>query len=151
MNRIVRGGIAGLIATAPMTLVIAGGRAAGLMRTPPPEQITARAEASVGLAQSRGEAFTARWMVAHLAYGAGCGVLSAVVRPRIPVPHGSATLEGLAFGGGVWAASYCAVMPALGLYPWPWDDDRSRAGIMVAAHGVFGVALAAVSRRMGSA
>ncbi len=131
-----------------MTLVIAAGRATGLMRTPPPKQITANAEAAVGIDARRDEAFTARWMIAHLAYSVGCGALYGALPTRESGVSQSAVPAGLAFGGAVWAVSYCVVMPALGIYPWPWHDDRSRAAVMVAAHGVYGAALAKASSRL---
>jgi len=147
-HTLVRGAIAGVAATIPMTLVIAAGRAAGLMRTPPPKQIMANAEAAAGMDGARDEAFTARWMISHVAYGVGCGVLYGVARPHVPGGRSNAVQDGLAFGGAIWAASYCVVMPALGVFPWPWDDDHTRTAVMIAAHGVFGVALAAASARL---
>jgi hypothetical protein len=39
-------------------------------------------------------------------------------------------------------------MPALGLYPWPEDDTKSRLGVMMLAHVVFGVSLAEVEPRL---
>ena len=40
METLARGALAGLAATVPMTVVIGAGRAAGLMGTPPPVEIT---------------------------------------------------------------------------------------------------------------
>jgi hypothetical protein len=44
MNSLIRSGVAGFLATVPMTLVIFGGRTLGLLRTPPPVQITANVQ-----------------------------------------------------------------------------------------------------------
>lgn len=148
MNRLVRGGLAGMVATIPMTLVIAAGRGAGLLRTPPPKQITAEVEEAVGSDASRAEdGFTARWMAAHVGYGVACGALYVAARPLFPR---SPMRAGVLYGVGVWAGSYGGLMPLLGLYPRLDEDDHSRTAVMLAAHAVFGAALATASPRLGA-
>ncbi len=144
MRTIARGIVAGLAATAPMTLVIAAGRAIGLMRTPPPVLITANAVESTGQSPDRqSPAFQAAWLTAHFGYGAGCGAIYALARPFLPR---SVTVAGLLFGGGVWTISYLVMMPASRLYPSAADDSRSRQAVMIAAHLVFGLTLAGAER-----
>jgi hypothetical protein len=142
MASIGTGAIAGVVATLPMTAVILSGRKAGLLAVPPPKQITDSTIASVGETRPpRGRLGTATWMVAHLAYGAACGAIFAATRPSLPRSPAAA---GLLFGGAVWAISYGPLLPSLDLYPSLTEDRPTRTGVMIAAHAVFGTALAAL-------
>jgi len=148
-NPLVRGCLAGTIATGIMTLLIEGGRAGDLFRTSPPEEITARAEAAVGVSHELSEpAFHASWGAAHVAYGALCGVGFALARPLLPA---STVLAGLLFGGTVWAVSYLGVLPRLQLYPPIRVDAPARVAVMLAAHAAFGIATAEAARRLSGA
>jgi hypothetical protein len=140
MTRLIVGAFAGLTATLPMSLVIALGRWMRLLWTPPPKQIigSAAKRANVNPDPSS-EAFTASWISAHFGYGAGCGAAYALAKPILP---SSPPVAGLLFGGAVWGVSYLGIIPALGLYPWPKDDSKSRVAVMIAAHAVFGVVTA---------
>ena len=146
VNRVVRGALAGVIATLPMTLLILAARSAGLLRTPPPAEMAdnlAR-RANVGEAR-RSPFFDAAWFAGHLGIGAACGAAFALARPVLPA---SRTVSGLAYGGTVWGLGYLGLMPALGLYPWPDEDSRSRIAVMIAAHAVYGLALAEADHRL---
>ena len=152
MHQVARGALAGLTGTGMMTLAIAAARAAGLLRTPPPAEITARAQEKAAdtmgaRPRAAGPPFEAGWLAAHFAYGAACGVGYALIRPLVPAPPVGI---GLAYGGAVWGLSYLGLMPALGLYPWPDDDSRSRMAATIAAHAVFGVATAEAERRLAA-
>lgn len=139
MGTVIRGAAGGVVATAVMSAFMWAASKVGLLHTPPPKEITARAENHSGLQPPDHKSFTASWWAAHFGYGAGCGVLFALVRRFLP---GSDPAAGLLFGGIVWAVSYLGVMPALDLYPAPDDDSSSRTATMIAAHAVFGVSLA---------
>jgi putative membrane protein len=129
-----------------MTLVIETGRAAGWVRTPPPEEITANVAERAGEEPSRqNPAFQAAWLAAHLGYGAACGALYALVRPLLPR---SDVAAGLLFGGAVWGVSYLGLLPALELFPPAQDDSPRRQAMMIAAHAVYGVALADLERSL---
>ncbi len=129
-----------------MTIVILGGRMLAGFRTPPPVEITRRISHSVGLPRPRSEGgFRLYWLSAHVGYGAGCGVLYTLGRrwlPGHPVP------AGLIAGGTVWAVSYLGYLPAFSLYPSPEDDANDRTMVMIAAHAVYGIALAETERRL---
>lgn len=137
---VIRGGLAGLLATVVMTAVLFAAKALGLLYEEPPKEITKHAEQAAGAHPHRmsEEAFTASWLVAHTAYGAGCGVVFSVTRRFLPGPP---VVRGVAYGLMVWAVSYLGFLPALGLYPSVEEDRDSRVAVMIAAHVVYGAAL----------
>ena len=146
MQTLVRGALAGLAATVPMTVVIVAGRAAGLLRTPPPVEIAENVAEQAGESPDRrSPAFQASWLTAHVGYGATCGALYALTRPLLPRSDINA---GLLFGGAVWGVSYVSIMPALNLYPSAKDDSHRRQAVMIAAHAVFGAALARIDSQL---
>lgn len=146
LNRYLAGAVAGVIATALMTVGISAGKLAGLLRTPPPEQVTKRVTDRAGLDTDAPEPeFTAGSLLAHHAFGASGGVAYALIRQFLPA---SATLAGLVFGGLIWMTAYLGYLPLLRLYPWPDDDRRSRMAVMIAAHAVYGVTLASADKRL---
>ena len=146
MNQLIRGALAGTMATVPMTIAIWAGRKLDMLRTPPPAQITANvARRTEAVDVQSPEAFTATWLAAHVGFGAGTGALYALVRRRLPMGTGPA---GLLFGGVVWAYNYLGIFPALNLYPSPEEDRNSRVAVMLAAHAVYGVSLAELERRL---
>ena len=148
MQTLARGALAGLAATVPMTVVIGAGRAAGLMDTPPPVEITENVAEQAGEQPDRqSPEFQAAWLAAHVGYGVACGVIFAAIRPALPR---SDLVAGLLFGGAVWGVSYIGLMPALNLYPAAEDDSNQRQAVMIAAHAVFGTVLASVDRRLRS-
>ena len=66
MQTLARGALAGLAATVPMTAVIGAGRAAGLMGTPPPVEITENVAEQAGEDPDRqSPEFQAAWLAAH--------------------------------------------------------------------------------------
>ncbi|MDQ3654614.1 MAG: hypothetical protein M3457_06000 [Chloroflexota bacterium] len=140
MNQLIRGAFSGSVATVLMTIVILGGRKLFGFHTAPPVEITRRISRRVGISQPRSdEGFQVFWMAGHLAYGAACGVLYVLVRRLLPPRPVTA---GLIAGGTVWGVSYLGYLPALSLYPSPDEDADDRTLVMLAAHAVYGVALA---------
>lgn len=149
IGALLKNAASGLVATGTMTAFLAGAKAAGLMHNAPPKHITKRAEQKVGMKPHRqdSDTFNATWLAAHVAYGTGSGVVYGLVRGALPGPPWS---SGLIYGGALWGISYLGLMPLLGLYPFPSDDRPSRVAVMIAAHGVYGETLAAVSDRLNS-
>jgi len=142
MQTLARGALSGLAATVPMTAVIVAGRATGLMGTPPPVEIMENAAEQAGEDPDRqSPEFQAAWLAAHIGYGAACGVVFSAIRPVLPR---SDLAAGLMFGMAVWGVSYIGLMPSLNLYPSPEADSNQRQVVMVAAHAVFGAALASI-------
>jgi hypothetical protein len=144
-GRLARGGAAGLLATAPMTLVIVAGRQTRLLRTPPPAQINARVIAKLPPPPGSATKLRPPWLIGHFGYGMACEAAYALLRPWLPQRPRPA---GLCFGALVWTVSYLGLMPALELYPWPDEDAPPRLAVMVAAHAFFGVTLAAAAQRL---
>jgi len=148
MQTLARGALAGLAATVPMTVVIGAGRAAGLMGTPPPVEITENVAQQAGEDPNRqSPEFQAAWLAAHTGYGAACGMVFSAIRPMLPR---SDLIAGLLFGAAVWGVSYISLMPSLNLYPPAQDDSNQRQVVMIAAHAIFGTALASVDHRLHS-
>ena len=146
METLARGALAGLAATVPMTAMIGAAQAAGLIGTPPPVEITENAAEQAGEDPDRqSPEFQAAWLAAHIGYGAACGVVFAAIRPVLPR---SDLVAGLLFGGAVWAVSYIGLLPSLNLYPAAEDDSNQRQVAMIAAHAVFGTALAGIEDRL---
>lgn len=138
-------GMAGIVATGTMSLVMTAGKAAGLMETPPPKHITGRAAQKIGFSTHKvpQPAFTLAWLAAHLAYGAGAGIVYGAARGFLPRQR---PLAGGLYGTALWAVSYLGLMPAMGLYPFATNDRTSRQVTMVVAHEAYGGTLAYLTR-----
>ncbi|MDF3016749.1 MAG: hypothetical protein K0R44_1974 [Thermomicrobiales bacterium] len=146
MEPLARGALAGLVATLPMTAVIGAGRVAGLMGTPPPVEITENIAEQAGQDPDRqSPEFQTAWLAAHVGYGAACGAIFSAIRPVLPR---SDLVAGLLFGAAVWGVSYISLMPSLNLYPSAEDDSNQRQAVMIAAHAVYGTALASIEHRL---
>ncbi|HWG84942.1 MAG TPA: DUF6789 family protein [Deinococcales bacterium] len=154
MNALLRGGLAGLAATAPMT---AFGLAA-LQLLPereqyalPPEEITAEVAQAAGLDAVAAEPTARRAAsgVNHFLYGGACGAVYALTAARLP---GSPLVKGCAFGMAVWAGSYLGWLPAAGILRPATEHPMRRNALMIAAHFVWGATAALVeeaARREG--
>jgi hypothetical protein len=144
-ERVVAGAVNGGVATLVMTLVMAGERRLGLLGDYPPVELTDRAARRTELGRDVPERDRRRaGAVLHLLFGALAGASFTVLRTIVLRPLGRAIpgpLLGIAFGLGVWAASYAGWIPALGLLPPPSEDRPSRPIGMIAAHVVYGAVL----------
>jgi NAD(P)-dependent dehydrogenase (short-subunit alcohol dehydrogenase family) len=144
LTRVVKGAAAGIVATAAMSAVMLGARRLGLLGEPPPRRLTRRVLSPLGLLGPRGRALDVTALAAHFAYGAALGGVFALP------PGRSTRARGLLYGAGVWAANYAVALPALGLMPPARRDRPGRPTSMIAAHLVYGAALAATYRRIAS-
>lgn len=148
MNRYLQGAIAGAVATTAHTAVmlvlhrLPGAR----RRATPPVQITAAVARRTGAASgARGMRIRVAAAVAHFGYGALAGTLYAAPRRR---GRRRSALAGVAYGAGVWAASYLGWIPALRILPSAMREPRERNTMMVLAHVAWGAALALVFDRL---
>ena len=145
MHKLVRGAIAGTIATIPMTLIMIG-----LFRKLPSEQryplpprllIENIAGRATRLHMENDAALTHATLAAHFAYGAATGA----VYPYLESHRGPNTVTGVGYGLGIWAASYLGWIPAARLLDPATRHPARRNALMLAAHVVWGAALARVS------
>lgn len=143
-TRLVLGGTAGCVATLPMTATIRAihRRLPSHKRYPatPRELIDSTADA-VGTRLSE-EPARDLTLLAHYAYGAAAGALIAAALPRPSLPAGAAA------GTAVWAASYLGWIPAAGLLKPATEHPARRNAMMIAAHLVWGGALALALREL---
>jgi putative membrane protein len=138
---ILKGALAGFIATVPMTLAME------LMHRqlpaperyplPPSEIMTVTEETGLGEELDQPE-HTAATLVAHFGYGTAVGALYALLTERLPLPS---PLKGISFGMLVWSVSYLGLLPALGILKPATEHPARRNALMIAAHGVWGVAV----------
>lgn len=152
-ERVVNGGLAGLIATAPMTWTM---RAANRLlpwfasRRLPPRQITAAVldAASDGPPNETAnpELLDALAALSHYAYGATCGAALGALVARSPL---SKSATGVAFGAAVWAASYLGWLPVAGIRKNATRDHKERSVQMIAAHLVWGATAATLIDHLG--
>jgi len=145
LTRMLAGAVAGLAATAAMSLAMWGARKAHALGEPPPRRLVRRLLAPLGPARPTGTALNAASWLAHFGFGATMGSLFALLPRSAKTPAG-----GMSFGLGVWAVNYAGILPRLGLHPPVWRDRPGRPSAMIAAHLVYGAALAAVYRRLGA-
>jgi uncharacterized membrane protein YagU involved in acid resistance len=84
-------------------------------------------------------------LIAHFAYGAGCGALLAAANPRI------GRVSGALAGGGIWLASYMGWIPAFGVLKPATGHPLRRNAAMLGAHFVWGWSASAAMRELAAA
>jgi hypothetical protein len=147
VSRFLRGAIAGVLATAPMSAVMMGAKQLGLMGEMPPEKITAKLLKRTPISPSEKHQ-DALATALHFGFGSAAGALFGVIAPkrliaRIPM--------GMTYGAAIWGVSYMGWIPAFGIMPHAARDRRDRQMVMLAGHVVYGTALALlVGRRAGN-
>jgi uncharacterized membrane protein YagU involved in acid resistance len=142
-NRLLLGVLAGIAATCAMTAAARAmhARLPAAERYPlPPREII---EATLpAVTNRRGEEHGRQsvTLAAHFGYGAATGALYALAKP------GGSVLRGAAYGLLVWIVSYFGIMPGLGILRPAHDHPLRRNALMIAAHLVWGSALATTLR-----
>jgi len=141
-SRLVIGGIAGFVATMAMTSAMRRLH----KRLPAKERypLTPREIVDATLAPPAAAAPDLT-LVAHFAYGAGCGALIAAAAPRIGPASGAMA------GGAVWLASYMGWIPAVGVLRPATDHPMRRNAVMIAAHFAWGWSTAEGIRELTAA
>jgi hypothetical protein len=79
----------------------------------------------------------------HFGYGAAMGGLYGAVTAAGVRPNAT---TGVLFGLGVWAGSYLALLPALGLHEPATEETGDRNNMMIASHVVWGAVTGEVAR-----
>jgi hypothetical protein len=136
---LVKGILAGIVATVPMTVVMEVGQRSGLLRRQPPEEITDRLLASAGATKAAPVQRQGAAGLVHLATGATLGAIFAAVPQPSRLTHRIGL--GAAYGLGVYTLNYAGVAPTARLMPAPSQDRSSRQVMTFAAHLVFGATL----------
>jgi hypothetical protein len=142
-----RGAAHGAVATAAMSAVMLIGQRLGWMDEHPPQTLTEEALRRADALEERSkETVDVLAVASHFTFGAAGGALFGLLS-RHGALSGPRLLMGIAFGLGVWAASYRGWIPALDMLP-P-EQRRGRAGttVMIAAHAVYGSTLGALAER----
>ena len=147
MDKLAAGALAGLTATAPMTLAMSAmhRRLPARERYPlPPRQITMNAARKAGVEPAQDLDEPERLgltMLAHFGYGTAVGALYGPIAPR-SLP--GSVLGGVGWGLAVWAGSYLGLLPALNLLSPATRHPPRRNALMIAAHVVWGAAAGAL-------
>jgi uncharacterized membrane protein YagU involved in acid resistance len=140
------GGVAGALATAPMTAVMLAGKRLGLVGDVPPQLVAnvalgARDEHDPGTFKRRAVATELHLYVGAI-NGAAYGALANRFGRSLPAP-----LAGAAFGIVVWLIGYRGWMPMLKIMP-PIEKDRpDRQVVLVLSHLVYGATLGMIARK----
>ncbi len=145
MNKLLIGAAAGFAATVPMTVVMKILHA-NLPEDEdyplPPREIIDETAKRVELQDDLSEeAKTALTFAGHFAYGTASGSLYPVLFSN-PNP-----VNGMAYGLGVWGASYLGWLPAAGILGSATKHPARRVALMVAAHLVWGATLGAIAQK----
>ena len=138
LSRVVRGALAGLVATAAMSVVMVASERAGVMLGQPPRKIVDRLIPSLG---HDGTDVVA--LVSHGVYGAAAG---SVLAPLIGRTR-AAPLLGAVSGLALWALGYEGWVPAMRVLPPAHRDQPGRVATMIAAHLVYGAVLGRLLHR----
>lgn len=145
----VGGIVAGLGATAVMSVAMLAARRAGLSGRLPPAKIAEEVVEEVTDRPPTDEEEQAVATISHFGFGAAAGaafgVAAAVVRPASSL---ATTALGIAFASAVYLVSYQGWVPALGILPPASRDRRGRVATMVAAHWIYGAVLAIGTQRL---
>ena len=141
-TRLVIGGIAGFVATMAMTAAMRRLH----KRLPAKERysLTPREIVDATLDPPRAAAPDLT-LIAHFAYGAGCGALIAAASPRI------GRVSGAFAGGGIWLASYMGWIPAFGVLKPATEHPLRRNAVMLGAHFVWGWSASEAIRELTAA
>ena len=142
---VVEGMAAGMAATGAMSVPMMVAGRIGAMGGQPPEKVAEHALGRAGAGETSEREQNVAASLAHLAFGAGAGGVFSLAHRRLSLPMPT-VVQGVAFGVGVWAASYKGWMPALGILPPAEHDQPGRRRTMVLAHVVFGAVLGSIEK-----
>jgi len=150
-SKIIKGAVAGLLATLPMTLFM---RAAWRMLPRreqyalPPRLITRKLTKKAGV-DSKLDAQELTWLTLtlHFLFGAAAGSLYGVVEERVPLNEST---KGSLWGLAVWSGSYLGWLPAFEILPPATVHPWRRNLLMIVAHLVWGIALGLFTRVMNA-
>jgi uncharacterized membrane protein YagU involved in acid resistance len=149
LSKLLKGALAGFMATAPMsTSMLVGWRLLpGREKYHlPPRLITEEITERVGIGDQMGEnELRGLTILSHFGYGAVFGAIYALFEHQIPL-HSS--LKGALAGVALWAGSYLGWLPALGILTPATRHPWRRNLLMIVAHVIWGVSLGEGLRKL---
>lgn len=148
MNGFIKGAIAGVIATVPMTVAmkLLHSRLPEKEQYPlPPRLIVESAAEKLDVEKNLSEREEyAMTLISHFAYGTATGAIYEQGLEIFDVEPSA--LNGIAYGLGVWTLSYLGLLPAVGLLTPATEHPARRNALMIAAHVVWGASLGSTAR-----
>jgi putative membrane protein len=145
----IRGFVAGIGATVPMTAVMILLRRLLPARERyelPPELIVEDAAHAAGVADELSEKHVKlATLLSHFGYGGAMGGIYGALAPRLPLPP---VAGGIAFGLAVWGASYLGWLPAVRSRASAPREPTRRNAMMIAAHIAWGAATCVMYRAL---
>ncbi len=139
-RNVVRGAVAGTVATGAMSALMLAARRQ--MGEQPPDAIAKKAADAVGASPTESQA-DALAVALHMGFGATIGAAYSLL-PRVGPPVARAVAVSMA----VYAASYQGWVPALNILPPASKDKPARPAVMAAAHVVYGAVLGLLEHRL---
>jgi uncharacterized membrane protein YagU involved in acid resistance len=141
-----KGALAGFVATIPMTIFMLATQRflpKGQRYDLPPEIITKELAHRAHVRQHMNkQQILSATLVSHFGYGAVMGAVYGPLGKRILLPT---VVQGVLFGLVVWAGSYLALLPLLGMSESGHSEPVRRNLMMIAAHVVWGTTLGAAA------
>ena len=141
-QKIMKGAVAGLLATVPMTLFM---RAA--WRTLPRREqypLPPRLITHEVARETEPDRLTVLTYLFHFLFGAVTGSLYGIFEEKIPLKHSA---KGILMGLAVWSGSYLGWIPLLGILSPATEHPWRRNLLMILAHVVWGLALGDIMGR----
>ena len=150
-QKIIKGAIAGLLATLPMTIFM---RAAWRMlprreKYPLPPRLITRKLTKKAAVDSELDADELTWLTLtfHFLFGAVAGSLFGAFEERIPLDE---NIKGPLMGLTVWSGSYLGWIPAMGILPPATVQPWRRNLLMILAHLIWGLTLGILTQIMNA-
>lgn len=141
-DALARGLIGAAAATGCMTTLRMAARRIGLIDRTPPQATKHWLAERTGREPATTVGHHVADSVIHLAVGLAAGAAYGALVTEKPRPG---LVQGALFGLGVWAVAFGFVAPRLGILPPPRADRWMETAVNVAAHLVYGVAMALVT------
>ncbi len=150
---LVKGALAGTIATVPMTafmLLMMRALPRWQHYNLPPEKLTDELAKRAGIKQHMNKPQkVAVALVAHFGYGAAMGMLYTLFMQKGTLRPFPFLLKGNVFGLMVWGASYLGLLPAMNMPSTAPKETPHRNLLMIGAHLVWGTVMGLTTHLFG--
>jgi uncharacterized membrane protein YagU involved in acid resistance len=149
LSKLLKGAIAGFVATAPMSFsMLIGWRLLPKHEKYhlPPRLITEEITERVGIEDQLCEnELIGLTIFSHFSYGALFGAVYALFDQKLPV---DSSLKGVLSGVALWAGSYLGWLPAMGILTPATRHPWRRNLLMIIAHMIWGLTLGEMTRKL---